>query len=123
MRRIRARTFFTLLALLSTSAFAQKDSRAQTLLDESGAPVATDAAPPAMEILDDSIEPQITIRSRDGVTYEEFRVGGRLYKIRVTPKVGPPYTLIDQKGDGVFSPADALGSTGTSVPMWLIGTF
>jgi len=39
--------------------------------------------------------------------------------IKVTPKVGKPYYLVDHKGDGVFSRADD-NERSLSVPMWLI---
>lgn len=83
-----------------------------------------DVAPPRMPI-DPALEPQITIRQRDGDKIEEFRVRGKLYMVRVTPPNGRPYVLVDHKGDGQFAqpsqgPADAHG---LSVPMWVIGTF
>jgi len=84
---------------------------------------APDARPPTLTPLDDSLEPQVTIVKREGATVEEFRVNGRLYKIRVTPDSGVPYTLIDPRGDGSFVPADAPGTPALSVPMWVIGTF
>jgi hypothetical protein len=81
-------------------------------------------APPRMAI-DPSLEPQISIIQRGGDKVEEFRIGGKLYMVRVTPPGGTPYVLIDQKGDGQFAtpsagPADAHN---LSVPMWVIGTF
>ena len=82
-----------------------------------------DPRPPALTPLDDSLEPQVTIVKREGATVEEFRVNGRLYKIKVTPDNGVPYTLIDPRGDGSFVPADAPGTPALSVPMWVIGTF
>jgi hypothetical protein len=109
------RRFFLLFALL---VIAAAPVSAQT---EAPAP-ATDAVPPAMEPLDDSLEPQVTIREREGAKVEEYRINGRLYKIRVFPENGVPYTLIDQRGDGHFTP-DGPGNPQLSVPMWVIGTF
>ena len=86
-------------------------------------PPVPDVKPPAMAPLDDSLEPQVTIVRREGQTVEEHRINGRLYKITVTPDGGVPYTLIDQRGDGSFVPADAPGTPALSVPMWVIGTF
>jgi hypothetical protein len=84
-----------------------------------------DVPPPPRMTIDPALEPQITIRQRGTDKIEEFRVGGKLYMIRVTPPGGTPYVLIDQKGDGQFAtpaqgPADAHN---LSVPMWVIGTF
>lgn len=82
-----------------------------------------DAKPPAMVPLDDTLEPQVTIIKREGSTVEEYRINGKLYKIKVTPDNGVPYFLIDQRGDGSFSSAEAPGTPGLSVPMWVIGHF
>jgi hypothetical protein len=40
---------------------------------------------------------------------EEFRLKGRLYMIKVYPSVGLPYTLVDDRGDGVFNRYDPRG--------------
>lgn len=83
-----------------------------------------DPKPPTLEVIDDSVEPTVTIRKQDGDTFEEYRVNGRLYKVKVTPAHGAPYVLIDRKGDGNFSAVvDGPGSPALSVPMWVIGTF
>ena len=84
-----------------------------------------EAPPPPRMAIDPAMEPQITIRQRGTDKIEEFRIGGKLYMVRVTPPGGTPYVLIDQKGDGQFAapaqgPADAHN---LSVPMWVIGTF
>lgn len=47
-------------------------------------------------------EPEIRIRSEGDTTFEEYRRDGRVYMIRVKPRIGPPYYLIDNTGDGRF---------------------
>ncbi len=64
-------------------------------------------------------EPQVTIKQRGEDTVEEYRVNGRLYMIKVTPKHGVPYYLVDRRGGGAFERMDTLDS-GFSVPMWVI---
>ncbi|MBK7355460.1 DUF2782 domain-containing protein [Propionivibrio sp.] len=98
---------------------------APVLAQTSGAekPPVPDTRPPVMVPLEDSLEPQVTIRKREGSTVEEYRVNGKLYKITVTPEHGVPYTLVDQQGDGSFVVVDAPGTPRLSVPMWVIGTF
>lgn len=108
------RRFLPLLALLAVAAVPVS---AQT-------PPVTNAQPPVMVPLDDSNEPQVTIRRRDGDTIEEYRVNGILTKVVVTPQYGLPYTLVDQKGDGTLTPlGDGLGTPQLSVPMWTIHNF
>ena len=79
--------------------------------------------PPAMSAEDAALEPQVTIKKREGETVEEYRINGRLYKVIVTPEHGVPYTLIDPRGDGFFVPMEGPGVDRISVPMWVIGTF
>lgn len=87
-------------------------------------PPVSDAQPPAMVPLDDSSEPQVTIRRKDGDMIEEYRVNGRLTKVVVTPQFGPPYTLVAPPGDGLPSPqGDGPGTPQLSVPMWTIQSF
>ena len=102
------------LAILAAPVSAQTDAEK---------PPAADPRPPVLEPLDSDIEPQVTIRQRDGATMEEYRVNGRLYMIRVTPTRGVPYVLIDPNGEGSFVRQDGPGSPGLIVPHWVIGTF
>jgi len=77
--------------------------------------------PPGLEP-DQSLEPQVTIRKRGENTVEEYRIGGRLYMVKITPPNGTPYYLIDEKGDGRFTRQDSY-DTGTRPPMWVIHQF
>jgi hypothetical protein len=78
--------------------------------------------PPGME-LDPALEPDVTIQRRGAETVEEYRVGGRLYMIKITPAGGGrPYYLIDDRGDGTFMRHDNF-DTGTRPPMWVIHQF
>jgi hypothetical protein len=77
--------------------------------------------PPGLE-LDPALEPQVTILKRGGDTVEEYRVGGRLYMIKVTPPHGKSYYLIDQRGDGTFARQESFDS-GVRPPMWVIKEF
>ena len=70
----------------------------------------------------DDLEPQITITKRGNDKVEEHRVNGKLYMMKVTPSHGVPYYLIDEKGDGNWTPRDTQGVQ-LAVPMWVIGTF
>ena len=67
--------------------------------------------------------PQVSIRKQDGDTIEEFRVGGRVVMIRVTPPRGLPYILTDPKGDGSFTQRRDSLEVPLSVPMWVLFTF
>jgi hypothetical protein len=58
--------------------------------------------------------PDITIVERENATFEEYRINGRLYKVKVTPKIGQPYYLnyedgadVSRRYDGVDEPPEA----------------
>lgn len=78
--------------------------------------------PPALDPNEAVDEPQVTITKETEQTIEEYRAGGRLYMIKITPKVGPPYYLVDDKGDGRFMRHDGLDS-GVRPPRWILHQF
>lgn len=79
--------------------------------------------PPPPGVSDPDLEPQVRIRKKDGDTIEEFRVGGRLVMIKVTPARGVPYILTDSKGDGSFTNRRDSLEVAPGVPMWVLFTF
>jgi uncharacterized protein DUF2782 len=86
-------------------------------------PVPEPPPPPAGYELDPALEPQVTIIKRGTDTVEEFRLGGKLYMIKVTPAHGVPYYLIDREGDGKFTRDDTFTGNNIRPPMWVIFTF
>ena len=66
--------------------------------------------------------PAVTIKPSGQGSVVEYRTNGKLYMIKVTPKVGKPYYLIDSKGDGQFARQDSLDS-GMRPPMWVVKEF
>ncbi len=66
--------------------------------------------------------PEITITRQSEQTIEEYRVSGRLYMIKITPQIGPPYYLVDDQGNGKFSRQESLDS-GLRPPRWIIKSF
>jgi Protein of unknown function (DUF2782) len=79
--------------------------------------------PPKGYELDSKLEPEVTIVRRGKETVEEYRVGGRLYMMKVTPAGGgTPYFLVDHTGDGSFSRQNS-HDTVVRPPMWVIHSF
>lgn len=105
-----------LLGSVSLTAFAGQPAPAN--LEPLPPPPAFDAAPNASA--DDA--PEVTIIKQTEQTVEEFRVGGRLYMIKITPKIGAPYYLIDDQGDGKFARQEGL-DPGIRPPRWVIHRF
>lgn len=79
--------------------------------------------PPPPGVVDEALEPQVTISKRGEDKVEEYRMNGKLYMVKVTPPHGVSYYLIDNRGDGSWVRQDAANGSGLRVPMWVIGTF
>ena len=82
-------------------------------------PVPDPLPPPPAFALDPALEPQVTIIKRGTDTVEEYRVGGKLYMLKVTPAYGAPYYLIDEKGDGKMTRQESF-DFGVRPPLWVI---
>ena len=106
---------FLLLSGFSITAFAQKPVPAN--LEPLPPPPPFEAADGAPDS-----EPQVTITKQTEQTVEEYRVGGKLYMIKITPKTGAPYYLVDDRGDGKFARQESLDS-GLRPPRWIIHRF
>ena len=108
-----------LAVLLSASGLAQAQARRSDLQ-----PLPEPPPMPAGDgTVDPSAVPQVTVRKSDGDTIEEYRVGGRLVMMRVTPAHGVPYVLSDPRGDGSFSNRRDSLEFPPVVPMWVLFTF
>lgn len=82
-------------------------------------PVPEPPPPPPGYELDPALEPQVTIIKRGTDTVEEYRIGGKLYMMKITPVNGKPYYLVDTQGNGSFTRQDGYDS-GIKPPMWVI---
>jgi len=79
-------------------------------------------APPPELASDPDLEPQITIKRKEGETVEEARVNGHLVWIKVTPRHGKSYYLIPDAAGVRYVRRDNL-DYGLKVPMWLLFEF
>lgn len=64
--------------------------------------------------------PEITIIQRDDAIIEEYRVGGQLYMIKVTPRKGIPYYLVDTDGDGRLDSRRSELAEDMMIPRWTL---
>ena len=95
-------------------------------------PLALPAADPALEPLPevtppptgtneaDELEPEVSIIKRDEETIHEYRVNGELYMVKIEPRYGPPYYLIDKDGDGSLESRYNKLEPAMLVPSWMI---
>jgi hypothetical protein len=112
--------FAALLSALAFNAMAQSTERARP---QGTVPLNDVPPPPAMVETDPSLEPQATTRMEGDNSVQEYRLHGRVYMQRVTPKHGRPYVLVDQKGDGTFTRQDNTLDNGVRVPQWVLLEF
>ncbi|GAB6080758.1 DUF2782 domain-containing protein [Hydrogenophilus hirschii] len=90
--------------------------------DRGEPPVFADAPPPPAipgPITEaDLVEPEVVIRQEGENTVTEYRVGGKVYLMKVVPARGEPYYLVDKSGDGTFERLP--GGAHIAPPMWVI---
>lgn len=103
-----------LLATAAAAAMAQTPPRLEPLPE----------VPPPPPALRDAAadDPRVSIRPQEGDRVEEYREGGRVVMLRVTPRDGSPYYLVDSTGSGNWMRRESLDD-GVRVPMWTIKTF
>ena len=72
----------------------------------------------------DDDTPSVRIRTRDnGDVVEEYRHGGMVTMVKVTPTRGKPYYIMDNNGDGRLDRADAEAAGGVVPVSWIIATW
>lgn len=79
-----------------------------------------DVPPPPNTLIDPKVKPEETIRMDGENKVIEYRMKGRLYKMRVIKPDGTSYWLIDPKGDGKFIQDEKGVAPTNSVPMWVV---
>ncbi len=67
-----------------------------------------------------TIEPDITIIRREDTTYEEYRLNGHLYMVKIIPTVGAPYYMLDADGDGNMESRMNSLESDFAVPQWVL---
>jgi hypothetical protein len=80
-----------------------------------------DIPPPSISAEEGTDEPVITIIKKPGETIEEYRVGGQLYMMKITPNHGVPYYLHREDQDGPW--VNVGPNPPLSVPKWTIFRF
>ncbi len=105
---------FLFLCLFTLPAFAVDDK-----------PPTADPAPEPPDLplpveSGEEMEPDITIIRKGKKTIQEYRRGGRVYMVKVTPDIGPPYYFIDSDGDGKMDVRGNDMDKGSRVNMWKI---
>ena len=85
--------------------------------------LAPEPAPPDLpDRLEDGqpIEPEVTIVRKGDAVIEEYRANGRMFMVKITPKLGKPYYLLDRDGDGRMESRMSDLYANFAVPQWVI---
>lgn len=80
-----------------------------------------DLPPPPTDSLNSEMpEPEVKIIRREQETLEEYRIGGMLYMVKITPTKGVPYYLVDTDGDGDLETRRNDLESRLAIPGWII---
>lgn len=83
-------------------------------------PIDAEEQPLPPKVQDEQLEPTVTIREEEGEQIEEYRYNGQVYMVKVTPRVGPPYYMIDTDGDGNLETSPSKGLDPVKPVYWKI---
>lgn len=83
------------------------------ILSVAVAPLVTAAEP-------EGVEPQVTITRNQNEIIEEHRINGQLFMIKVTPRKGFTYYLVDTDGDGSLDSRQNELDEGLLIPQWTL---
>jgi hypothetical protein len=78
--------------------------------------------PPSSPVTGETVEPEITIREGANETIYEYRVRGRTYMVKIQPRIGPPYYMIDTNGDGTLDQRSSVPMD-INVNQWVLFTW
>ena len=109
-----------ILAALVLPAAAQSAARARP---PGTTPLDDVPPPPPMVHEAPELAPEVTTRTEGDNQIQEYRVKGRLYMVRVTPRHGHAYILRDDQGTGTFTRFDNPLDGGVRVPQWVLMEF
>ena len=76
-----------------------KQSETKSIM-ETRPPATTKDQGPASDDSRNIPEPEVNIIHRKETTIEEYRINGKLRYVKIIPKLGKPYYLVDKDGDG-----------------------
>jgi hypothetical protein len=107
-----------LLLAIALPASAQTGARP---IPPGSVPLDDPPQPPALSPQSEP-QPEVTTRHEGGEVIQEYRIHGKLYMQRVTPRHGKAYILVDNRGDGTFTREDSLDPH-VRVPQWVLFEF
>ena len=114
--RTTAAIFLTLLALPVAAQSVARERPAGTMPLDEMPPL------PSLVETDPSLETQGSARNDQGDGAQDYRVNGKVFMERITPRVGKPYVVIHDRGDGTMTRQDNTLDT-LRGPQWTLWEF
>jgi len=69
------------------------------------------------------MEPAVQVKEYENRTVEEYRINGNLYMIKIKPRHGPAYYLVDDTGTGDLEWRRDAASRDMLIPKWTLMTW
>ena len=76
-----------------------------------------------LRVVESDLKPQVRVEDHANRRMEEYRVNNNLYMIKVTPKSGPSYYLVDTDGSGEMEMRRDTPGQGIQVPQWTLSNW
>jgi hypothetical protein len=76
--------------------------------------------PPAGLSGEEELQPEVRITKRGEDIIYEYRINNQLYMVKIVPRIGYPYYLVDQNGDGSLESRYSNLEPHIIVPRWII---
>ena len=69
------------------------------------------------------MEPAVQVKEYENRTVEEYRINGNLYMIKIKPRHGPAYYLVDDTGTGELEWRRDAANRDMLIPKWTLMTW
>ena len=112
------RTVIAILLATASAAYAQSGARP---LPPGSVPLQD--APPPPPLSETAPVADVTTRTEGDQVIEEHRIKGRLFMMKVRPRHGKAYVLMDNKGDGTFTRLEQTLDQQIRAPQWVLLEF
>jgi hypothetical protein len=83
-------------------------------------PIDAPEQPLPPKVQDEQVEPTVTIHEEEERRVEEYSLNGKVYMVKIIPKVGVPYYYIDTDGDGSLETTPAKGMEPVRPVYWKV---
>jgi hypothetical protein len=76
-----------------------------------------------LEYHEEELEPEVQLKTYENRSVEEYRINGNLYMIKIKPKFGPAYYLVDDTGTGELDLRRTASGRDIVIPRWTLLTW